>query len=320
MGNIFDDIRDASPFWIFASIATAMFSHWSRASRWVIALRPLGYKTRTFTAFLAVMFGYFANFFIPRIGEVMRCGLFNRTEKVPVNVSFGTVLAERALDLIILLTLTAVVFLMEFDRVGDFVVSQFSDNSDAMSQKLYLLGAFALVGVFGLVGLYLLRNWLVKLPIFLKLKDFALGMKDGLLSVRKLSPKQQFLFIAHTVNIWVMYYLMSYVLFFSLEATSALSPMAGLTVLIMGGIGMAIPSPGGVGTYHLFIATTLVAYGLDEGISKNFAFLMHSVQSLAVLLIGGLSFLVSIFIARKKGESVSEVAEDVVDSVDKVQK
>ncbi len=318
MGKIFDDIKEASPFWIAISIGTALFSHWSRANRWVIALRPLGYEARSFTAFLAVMFGYFANLFVPRLGEVMRCGLLYKTEKVPVNVSFGAVLAERALDLIILLTLTFVVFLVEFERIGDFVISQFADNSDAMSQKLYLLGAFALVGVFGLVGLYLLRNWLEKLPIFVKLKDFALGMKDGLLSVRKLSRKQQILFIVHTINIWVMYYLMSYVLFLSLPATSDLSLMAGFTVLIMGGIGMAIPSPGGVGTYHLFITATLIAYGLDEGISKNFAFLMHSVQSLAVILIGGLSFLISIFIARKKGEGITHVTEDVVDSVDEI--
>jgi uncharacterized protein (TIRG00374 family) len=306
IGKIYDDIKDSSPFWIAVSIGTALFSHWSRASRWVISLRPLGYESRTFTAFLAVMFGYFANLFVPRIGEVMRCGLLYRTEKVPVNVSFGAVLAERALDLIILLTLTTIIFFMEFERIGNFVISQFSNNSDAMNQKLYLLGALALVGVLGLVGLYLLRNWLVKLPIFLKVKEFALGMKEGLLSMRKLSRKQQTLFIIHTLNIWVMYYLMSYVLFLSLPATSNLTIMAGFTVLIMGGIAMAIPSPGGVGTYHVFITATLVAYGLEESSAKNAAFLMHSVQYLAIVLIGGASFLISIFIARKQGNNTSD--------------
>ncbi|MFT5916799.1 MAG: hypothetical protein ACJAWV_003036 [Flammeovirgaceae bacterium] len=319
MEKTFEDIKEASPFWISTSIGIALFSHWSRASRWVIALRPLGYETRTFTAFLAVMFGYFVNLFVPRLGEVMRCGLFYRTEKVPINISFGSVLAERALDFIILVALCIVVFFVEFDRIGGFILSEFNNNSEAVTQKIYILLAICSLAFLGLIALYLLRNKLMRLPLVIKGKGFVLGMKDGLLSIKKLSRKQRLAFILHTLNIWAMYYFMSYVLFLSMPATSNLSLMTGCTVLIMSGIAMVIPSPGGIGTYHFFVTATLIAYGLEEGIAKNSALLMHSVQYLATIIIGGLSFLISIFIARKQGENIGHMAEDVVGSVDKVE-
>ena len=306
MKEMLKDLKDAKLSWIALSILTAIFSHWSRATRWVIALRPLGYQTRKTTAFLAVMVGYFANFFVPRLGEVMRCGIFKKTEDVPVNVSFGAVIAERALDLIILLLLSTITLLIEFDKIGEFVISQFANSSDTMAEKLTILAILGAAGLLGLVFLYFIRKWLFKQALFIKIREFAIGMKDGLLSIRKLNKVNQLYFLLHTINIWVMYYFMSYLLFFSLEETENLSAMCGLSVLIMGGIGMALPSPGGIGTYHLFVSTTLIAYGLTESIGRNFAFLMHSSQTISIIIIGGISFIISLLIGKNKAKKLEE--------------
>ena len=136
--------------------------------------------------------------------------------------------------------------------------------------------------------------------LFEKAKAFALGMKDGLFSIKKLKTSSRWFYFLHTVTIWTMYYVMTYVLFFSLDVTSNLSMLCGFTVLIMGGIGMALPSPGGVGTYHAFVSAALIAYGLTQEIGVQFAFLMHSTQTVTVLIVGALCFLFTLFVSKKK--------------------
>lgn len=300
MSDLIEKLSHASPIWLIASAITALISHWSRGYRWAIALNPLGYQPQKTTTFMAVMVGYFANAFVPRLGEVARCGVLKRTEDVPINVSFGAVVTERAIDLIILLLLTITTFLLEFDKIGAFVMDQFSEKSGEMTSKFVLLGILGGIGLLTLLVLYLFRKKLMETAIFHKVKEFLLGMKDGLLSIREMNPTSKVFYLLHTINIWVMYYVMTYVLFFSLEVTSDLSMMCGLTVLIMGGIGMALPSPGGVGTYHAFVSASLIAYGLSQDVGVQFAFLMHSTQTVTVILVGAICFVITLLIARKK--------------------
>lgn len=300
MTKLLTDLREAKPLWLIASGVMAIISHWSRGYRWAIALKPLGYQPRKSVTFVAVMIGYFANFFVPRLGEVARCSVLKRTEDIPVNVSFGAVVAERAIDLLILLSLTVLTVLIEFDKVGEFIMTQFSEKSGAMTSKLTILGFIAGIGLVGLGILYMLRERLMKTALFEKVKTFALGMKEGLFSIKKLEASSRWFYVLHTINIWVMYYTMTYVLFFSLDVTSNLSMMCGLTVLIMGGIGMALPSPGGVGTYHVFVSAALLAYGLSQEVGVQFAFLMHSTQTVTVLSVGAICFLITLFIPKRK--------------------
>ncbi|MGB0522696.1 MAG: lysylphosphatidylglycerol synthase transmembrane domain-containing protein [Flammeovirgaceae bacterium] len=308
MAALVGKLKEASPFWLLASSVTALFSHWSRGYRWVIALNPLGYQPKKSIAFMGVMVGYFANFFVPRLGEVARCSVLKRTENVPVNVSFGAVVAERAIDFIILLSLTTITFLVEFDKIGNFAMGQFAEKSDEMIGKFTLLAILGAVGLCCLGIIYLMRKRLMKTVLFEKGKAFVIGMKDGLFSIRQLDGKSRWYYALHTLNIWVMYYVMTYVLFFSLEITSNLSMWCALTVLVMGGIGMALPSPGGVGTYHIFVGASLVAYGLTESVGIQFAFLMHGIQTLTVLLVGAICFLIILLIVKKE-QQIAEPEE-----------
>lgn len=296
---LFSYMLEADMRWIALSIIAAIISHTSRALRWNIALQPLGYQPSLRSSFLAIMSGYFINTFVPRLGEVMRSGLLRKLEKVPVNTSFGAVLAERGIDLLILLSLTFMIFLIEFDKLGVFLTEQLTASSGLIANKVYVLAGLGLAGLLGILLLYTFRQKLLSLTIVQKLLAFVIGLKDGVLSIRQLSTQQQIGYALHTINIWLMYYFMSYLLFFSTPETAHLSPLCGLTTLIMGGIGMAIPSPGGIGTYHIFVTATFVAYGLSEELGKEFAFLMHSAQTMGVIIIGGLCFAIALVLKGK---------------------
>ncbi len=302
-GKVLEDMKSANPFWIGVSIIAALTSHLSRGWRWTIALQPAGYKLNPFRAFLAVMIGYFANIFVPRMGEIARCGILNKTDKIPVPISFGAVVAERALDLIVLITLTTITIFIEFNRIGDFLTERLELGYQSLSKDT-LLVLFA-IGILGLILLFIVytqRHRLRNLPGYSKVTEFIIGLKEGLFSITQLGTSQKVAYVLHTVNIWIMYYVMTYVLFFTQEQTSDLSMLCGLSVFIMGGIGIVIPTPGGIGSYHLFVGATLIAYNLPEADSKAFAFLMHSTQTLALLATGGISLLVTSFLKPKTDE------------------
>ncbi len=294
----------ADPFWLAISVGIGLLSHFTRAWRWVLALKPLGYRASRFRAFLAVMVGYVVNLALPRAGEFVRCGLLHKTDNVPVNHSFGALIAERAIDLVMLLTLIAVTFALEFGRIGDFVFGEVMASSSLLFGKVMLLGLVAATGFLILFWLYKLRGRFRKHFLYRKAKEFFLGIKDGLLSIKDLSRAEQWLFVGLSAGIWVMYYLMSWVLFLSMPETARLGFMAALIVLAMASVGMAIPTPGGTGSYHFFVSYSLSLYGLGQAVSRNFAFMMHGLQTLALLFFGVICLvIVTAWLGNKKHKS-----------------
>ncbi len=298
--SLLEVFEQANPFWIGLSLLAAVLSHLSRAARWRLALKPLGATPRLFTTFCALMSGYFANLFVPRLGEVIRSGMLAKTDGVPASQSFGAVVAERAVDLIMLFLLVVVTLWVEFEKVGEFVATQAEASLMPLIGKLELIALLLGFALLGVASLYLLWKYRDQFGILQKIWAVLEGVQQGLLSIRKLHWTGQALYILHTLHIWLMYYLMSYLLFFSTEATESLSPLCGLTVLMMGSIGMALPSPGGVGTYHIFVSATFLAYGLSETVGKEFAFLMHSTQTIGIIVLGGICFLTSLAMGKKK--------------------
>jgi uncharacterized protein (TIRG00374 family) len=286
--------------WIALSALISVASHVSRGWRWAIAMRPLGYQVSVFRTFLAVMAGYLVNLVVPRGGEVARCGLLKRTDNLPITTSIGAVITERTVDFVCLVSISTFTVLMEYDRIGDFLVNKVNISSEGLMLKVWIFGAVAAAGLIGLILVFVYRKALRSIPIINKIFDFGMGLKGGLLSIFKLKRNEFFAYIFHTILIWLLYYLMAYVLFFTMPETENLSLMCGLSVLIMGGLGIIVPTPGGVGSYHLFVSTTFVAYGTSEEIGTFFAFLMHSSQTLTIVLVGVISFLISLYISTQK--------------------
>jgi len=305
LGAMFNAFRQADYRWIVVSGLLTVVAHWSRAYRWSLLMEPVvGHRPAVANTTLAVLTGYFANLIIPRMGEVTRCGTLNRLEGVPVNVSFGTVVAERVFDVLILLMLIGATFILEFNRLSAFFLDFFSSKLNLPGLKdntglLVMLGGVLLGGL--VLAWFLFRRYRSQLqqkPLYQKIAGFLGGLLEGLLSVRKLRDPGAFVF--HTVLIWTMYYFMSYVLFYSMPQTANLSLLAGLTILIMGGIGMAAPVQGGIGPFHLLVGNALVLYGLTQQDGIVLATFMHAVQTLVTLLLGGLSFLIVLLFRGQK--------------------
>ncbi len=304
VGEMLEKFKQIDYKWVIIAGAIYLLSHYNRAVRWNLMLKPLGYNAGNFRTFLAVLVGYLANLAVPRSGEFTRCAILNRTANIPVNISFGAVIAERVIDMICMILITIVIIFLEFDKIGDFILQGFNQNSNQnsgqnSSQKYIILGAIALIGIIILGIIFYFRKKLQQLAIYSKIESFIWGLKDGLLSVLQLDNRSKILFISHTISIWVCYCLTSYYLFFTLPETSVLGLDCGLAVLVMSAVSVIIPAPAGsAGVYHYFIGNTVVLYGLSQQQGMELAFLMHSAQTFFIIAAGSIALIVSLVLAN----------------------
>ncbi|MDX5422562.1 MAG: flippase-like domain-containing protein [Hymenobacteraceae bacterium] len=298
------ELRSTNYVWLGASLVMGVLGYVSRAYRWQMQIRPTGYTPSLINTYRAMMVGYVANLVLPRMGEVVRCSILKRTDDVPVNTGFGTVIAERFIDMVMLLLAIGITFLVEFDRMRDFFLGLFSDKYTNLEQGLssfYWL-FWVLLGSVVVTIVVVLRflSRLQKNAFFQKAVGFVKGMLQGVFSVAKI--EQQGAFWGHTVFVWVMYYAMSLVVFYAVPATSGLSWGAALSVLVVGSLGMAAPVQGGVGVYHLLVQATLLLYGVPKEGGMAYALLAHTSQTLLVVLMGVLSFIASMLQRPKAGK------------------
>lgn len=309
LGSVFQKIRDANFSWIFLSLIFAFFAFLSRGYRWIMLLEPLGYKATLFSTYHSMMVGYFANLAIPRIGEVTRSGLLSRKEKIPFEVVFGTVIVERIIDLLLLIIAITFVLVFQMDTLGGFFVE---NVFTPLREKLGVIftNPIAVTGiVVGIVGLILFMKLSPKNKdggVLFKVQKLFKGIGEGIVTVAQMKRPGAFIF--HTFFIWFMYFLMTYVCFFAIEPTSHLGPGEGLFTLIIGGLGMAAPVQGGIGTYHLMVSKGLQLFDISYNDGIVFATLVHTYQTLLVVLLGTLSLLMLFLSKRKKAIHESPAA------------
>lgn len=292
--------KSANYFWIGAALIISLTSHWFRALRWNQMLEPLAKKPTSLQSFNAVMIGYLFNFAIPRMGEVSRCGILYRTNRIPVNQSLGTVVVERVFDMVILLLLTIVVLLLQFDTLYGF----FNDTFIApISQKLggsnglmfiWLMLASLLIAFV----LYKFKNKLAESALVFKFSGLLQGFASGFKSV--FSLKQPLLFFVYTFIIWILYFLNTWCYLMAFDGTASVRLAAALSILVVGTFGFAAPVSGGIGAYHIFVVKGLALYGVSSLDGGVFGFVSHGVQMLMILMIGGISLILTIIEERKK--------------------
>lgn len=303
LSQLFTTGQNISWEWIGLSLFVANLSHLSRALRWRVALSPLGYRASAGGAYIAVMVGYLANLVVPRMGEFSRCAVFQRSDKVPFTVSFGAVVAERVVDLLFLVLVIFITLLLEFERVGGFITAQFSAQAGALQQKLLIaLGLLVVLGVI-LGAVYRFRERLEQLALFRKGFSFLRGIRDGLLSIRKMPLRLRLQYVLYSFTIWFLYFLMTYVLFPALPATTGLGVSAGFVVLMMGSLGMVMPVQAGIGFYHLFVSVGVASFGVLREDAEDFAFLIHSSQVAGIVIMGGISLLINLFRQRQDSQA-----------------
>ena len=289
-------LREVDYGWVYLSIGFSIVAFWARAYRWNLLFKPLKIHVSTFRLTIAVIVGYLANLAFPRMGEVSRCAVIKRTDDVPISTSIGTVVTERGVDLICLLLLLAGSLAVEFKKISSLLSGMVEQiwSKLSLSQLLIISG----VSVAILAGLWWAILKFRSSTRFGRLKEFLLNLWYGVSSISKMKSPVKFLL--STVVLWLSYYLMSYVIVFSMEETAWLDMKAGLVLLAMGGIGMAMPVQGGFGTYHAFVAGILLWYGIEEKTGVFFATLLHTSQVITAMVLGGLALLVVVFLPRKK--------------------
>lgn len=298
-----NQLDDLNYFWLFTALIVSIFCHWLRGYRWTMLLSAAGTKVPVNNAFGAVMVGYMFNNFTIRVGEVSRCVMLNRSDRVPVPVSVGTVFTERAVDMITLGLLVALALFLEWEVLWGYIVDKNTGRtSPIMPIILWGLG----IGLSVAILIYIGRKHIKNNPIVAKVTNFVVTILISALSIFKLS--RPFLFIIISVGIWFGYILVNYLFMLALPATSHLSFYQAVIVTAMGGVAMVIPSPGGVGAFHFAFTETFKIYRLGESLGKILALVIHTPQFILNSIVGMVYF---ILLTRKttNNSDISHVNE-----------
>jgi uncharacterized membrane protein YbhN (UPF0104 family) len=284
----------ADLFYVFPSIGALLLSHYIRSIRWKMMLDELGSKPGLTNVFLSVLVGYFLNLVFPRLGEVAKCSLLGKYEKMPVDKLIGTIVAERILDLICLVIVIAVTIASQLDQLGNYAGELtnklLSKANDSVNMALFII---TFVIIFLSLGYWLLRKskWLNSLQSFFQ------GIKEGLFVIRKIEKKR--MFILYTVLIWFLYLLSIRIGFYSMLDTISLSWVPSLTILTFGSFAM-IATQGGVGAYQLAVQKTLSFYQINEVSGLAFGWLLWSVQTFMLLIVGPIAMFLLFLLNRKR--------------------
>jgi len=293
ISDIKSAFKEMNYLYIFLSVFIGLISHMSRAWRWRYPLKEMGYTPQFWNSYHTVMIGYFANMGIPRSGEIMRCGLMAKYENIPFNKLVGTVIAERVADLIILGSCIFFVFIIQLETLTNYAVEiGLAEKFSPLKLITYLL----VLAFLGIVGILILKRSRNKFAI--KVREFLLGIYEGLKTI--LTMKDKWLYIAHTLFIWVLYLAMFYVTFFSLSSVENVPFTGVVTAFVMGGIAVTVTN-GGIGAYPLAIAGVLALYGVTQSQGYAFGWVVWTGQTIMLVLAGLVS---SILLPRMNKTSV----------------
>lgn len=273
---------------VLLSLVPTVIAHFARAQRWRLLLEPVAEVPTLMESFSAVMAGYLANLALPRAGEVARCTLLARRRAIPVEVSLGTVIAERAFDVVLLGLVTGLAFLLQFDELLQFFQKLIAGKESASTEAKGGGGLLLYAAFFGLAVLlagWALRKRLARIPLFNKVLGMVSGLLSGIFSALRLKSRTQFL--ALTLLIWGCYYLSGWICLEALPALSGIGPLAALMIFTVGSFGMVAPVQGGYGPFEFMVIAGLTQlYGHPEAVAAASAILMHNSQTALSILVG----------------------------------
>ena len=290
--------KEANYFWVALSLIVSVFANLVRALRWRLLMEPLGVVPSVKNVFGAVMIGYLANFAFPRLGEITKCGTLKKTDNVSFESLIGTVLVERASDLVMLFISVVLVFFIKIDFFGQFIIDKIFKPLYSNASGFSYISALLIISflLFSYLILHLIRRNYFGHKIKSRVKSMLYGIIDGLKSVVRMKNKG--LFILYSFLIWGLYLLMTWLLVFSTKSTSELTLVDSLFIMVVGSFGMVIPVQGGFGAFHIMTATGLGLFGISWEGGLVFATIAHESQTILIIALGVLSMFV-LFLKRK---------------------
>lgn len=293
-------------YWLIIPIVIlALSSHLSRSIRWKLLMEPLGYKPALKNVFAVTIVGYFANAAFPRLGELLKCTFLARYEKIKVDKLVGTIIVERTFDLVCYAIFIAITVLIQIDVVGDYTQKMLATIAVSSDFPLWgkVLILLALMG--GMFGLMLfLFNRFPKSKIIIVLKSFLRGILEGFKSIKNLKKRKAFIF--HTILIWSLYLLEIYIAFYAMDGTKHLTMKAACSVLTLATLAM-IATPGGIGSFPIFIKETLLIYGISSALGIAFGWLMWGISTGIIIVAGLIALLLLPYMNKNKSNEISPI-------------
>ena len=295
-------IKQADYRWVALSLLFSVLALVFRAFRWRLLIEPLEEYPKITNIFHAINVGYLANFVFPRIGEVTRCGILNRTDHIPVGGLFGTVIVERAFDLLMTALMLCLILLMRFGEVGAFIAENIMqplmNKIPGMMNIGWIVMAMVMIVLAFFVFYRIFRVQLSKISALRKIKDLIQGVVRGIQSAYRI--RNFGLFVASNFLIFGMYFLQTYVMFFALNSTSSLGLTDALFILVLSTLAFIIPVQGAIGAYHWIISMGLTIFGLSREDGMVYATISHSVTSILFILLGSISLIFVFYGSRRK--------------------
>lgn len=269
--------------WMLLSFPFGILAQVFRALRWQQVLRPLGERPRLHTCINAIFLSYASSLVVPRVGEVLRCGVLKRWEGTSFTKGVGTVVTERVVDMLMIALLSVVVILMELPVFADFVRRtglSFTGLFDQFTPTGWFVTILSVV-LIGVMGVWLV----LRLRMFSKTKSFVHDLMSGLLSVREVDGVWRFLL--YSVGIWASYFLHFYLTFFCFDFTAGLGLDVAMVAFVVGTFAVLVPTPNGAGPWHFAVKTVLMLFGVAGNDGALFAIIVHTIQTLLVVALGG---------------------------------
>ena len=268
--------------WMILSLPFGILAQAFRGWRWKQSLEPIGEHPRSSVCVNSIFLSYAVSLLIPRIGEFARCGVLNRYDKVAFPKAIGTVVTERAVDTIIVLLISATAFLMQIGVFTNFFSKTGTHIDDVFG--MFSSTGWLVTAICGVAAVILIYYVLRHLSFYKKVKEMFSGIWQGISSLRKV--KNIPLFIFYSLAIWGSYFLHYYLTFFCFDATANLGLSCALVSFVVGSVAVIVPTPNGAGPWHFAVKTMLILYGVADNQALYFVLIVHTIQTLLVILLG----------------------------------
>lgn len=301
---LFFSFEKANYWWVGLAFLMGLLSHYIRGYRWKFQMEAMGYHTSALNNFMAVMIGYIVNLILPRVGEVSRAASITKFEKIPFQKSFGTILSERALDSIVLLSITGITVILQYSVLESFV-KQLSDKflEKLNSPLVWVLAVLAILAI--PVSLFVFRKYRSN-SIISKIEELVHGLIEGLRSIFRM--EKGWLYVLATIAIWALYVGMFWVGFFALEETAFLPVSAVFAGFVLGSFAVVLV-PGGIGAFPVAIMQALIIYGVAGEIGFALGWIIWFSQTLMIVLFGGLSMIYMPIYNKKLSHVATGISE-----------